>query len=62
MDQAGDVYPLLAQIPDVGWVGGDFDGRDLVSPHVMMGAPDLGIGAVPHLLFQNIFPDALTRI
>jgi hypothetical protein len=28
----------------------------------MVGAPDLGIGTVPHLLIKNIFSNALTRI
>jgi len=48
----------LLEVGEVGWVDGDFDGRELVRPGMMVGAPDLGKGAAPHL-FSDIFANPL---
>ncbi len=56
----GNAFAL--EIAEVLWIGGDFDGDELVGPDVMAGAPDLAKGPAADPGIQHIFPDTLTGL
>jgi len=62
MDQPRHPDSLLAQVVDVVGIGGDFDGGDLVGPHVVVGGARPRHRRSAQLFFQHIFADALARI
>jgi hypothetical protein len=60
MHQPVDGHALALQLPEILRISWDFDGDELVDPHVVVGAPHLSEGPAADLLVEEVFSDALT--